>query len=160
MMTHPVGELPEDQLKRYRENTGQVLRYPELAGLAGDDSSNTEILQEWSDRHNKLKDEIHRRKEEGIMPNISSPSSHYTESEYDTNDNNNQNVSNNNEKDTSTDKNQEGTSSGDIGPSSSINKRKFEKDDESSVQDTKQFKQDSRDITGDTEPFDFCSTDD
>jgi hypothetical protein len=41
-------------------------------------------------------------------------------------------------------------------PVSVANKRKFEADEESSVQPAKRFKQDTSDITGDTEPFDFC----
>jgi len=42
--------------------------------------------------------------------------------------------------------------------SSSSNKRKFE-DDGESAGPSRSF-QDSRDITNDTEPFDFCSSDD
>jgi hypothetical protein len=45
--------------------------------------------------------------------------------------------------------------------SSSISeKRKFEQDEESSTQLSKSFKQDSSDITSDTELFDFCGGDD
>jgi hypothetical protein len=44
--------------------------------------------------------------------------------------------------------------------SESSTKRKFEDDSDSSIQPPKKFKQDSRDITGETEPFDFCGGDD
>jgi len=44
--------------------------------------------------------------------------------------------------------------------SESSTKRKFEDDSDSSVQPPKKFKQDSSDITGETEPFDFCGGDD
>ena len=83
---------------------------------------------------NELRDEMHRRKA-GLIPNVSSPSSHYTNPEPASHatDNNN--------------------------PSSSNNKRKFEEDSESNVQ-PKDFKQDTSDITGDTEPFDFLGGDD
>lgn len=43
---------------------------------------------------------------------------------------------------------------------SSTNKKKFEEDEDSSTQVSKKFKQNSSDVTGDTEPFDFCGGDD
>jgi len=54
-----------------------------------------------------------------------------------------------------------GVSSGDIEAStSSTNKRKFEEDGESSTQPSKSFKQDSSNISGDTEPYDFMGGED
>nr|YP_009262098.1 hypothetical protein [Chrysoporthe deuterocubensis]AMX22173.1 hypothetical protein [Chrysoporthe deuterocubensis] len=44
--------------------------------------------------------------------------------------------------------------------SSSTNKRKFEEDENSSTQPSKSFKQDSSDVTGDTEPYDICGGED
>lgn len=51
---------------------------------------------------------------------------------------------------------------GDIPPiaSSSSTKRKFEQDEGSDAKPSKSIKQDSSDITSDTEPFDFCGGDD
>jgi hypothetical protein len=53
-MVHPVREIPEDQLRRYIKDTGEILDDPiEIVDPAEEGA--TEILQEYSDRHEELK---------------------------------------------------------------------------------------------------------
>ena len=135
MMVHPVRDIPEDHLRRYIEDTGEIVDNPEeIVGPEEDGAS--EILQEYSDRHEELKEELNRRECEG-WTNL--PVSADSES----------NTNNNPESASSVNKDSE-----------SSTKRKFEDDSDSSIQPPKKFKQDSSDITGETEPFDFCGGDD
>jgi len=134
MMVHPVRDIPEDHLRRYIEDTGEIVDNPEeIVGPEEDGAS--EIIQEYTDRHEELKEELHRREREG-WTNL--PVSADSES----------NTNNNPESASSVNKDSE-----------SSTKRKFEDDSDSSIQPPKKFKQDSSDITGETEPFDFCGGD-
>jgi hypothetical protein len=64
MMVHPVRDIPEDHLRRYIEDTGEIVDNPEeIVGPEEDGAS--EILQEYSDRHEELKEELNRRECEG-----------------------------------------------------------------------------------------------
>ena len=135
MMVHPVREIPEDQLRRYIKDTGEILDDP-IEIVDPDEEGATEILQEYSDRHEELKEELNRREREGWTNLPDSPDSE-------------PNTNNNPESASSVNKDSE-----------SSTKRKFEDDSDSSVQPPKKFKQDSSDITGETEPFDFCGGDD
>jgi hypothetical protein len=135
MMSHPVEDIPEDQLRRYIEDTGEIVDNP-IEVVGPDEDGASEIIQEYSDRHEELKEELNRRQREG-WTNL--PDS--ADSEPNTN--------NNPESASSVNKDSE-----------SSTKRKFEDDSDSSIQPPKKFKQDSSDITGETEPFDFCGGDD
>jgi hypothetical protein len=47
MVSHPAGEIPEDHLRRYIKDTAEIMRYPEEAGIKGDeDPSNAGMRQE------------------------------------------------------------------------------------------------------------------
>ena len=130
MMVHPVREIPEDQLRRYIKDTGEILDDPiEIVDPAEEGA--TEILQEYSDRHEELKEELNRREREGWTNLPDSPDSE-------------PNTNNNPESASSVNKNSE-----------SSTKRKFEDESDSSIQPPKKSKQDNSDITGETEPFDF-----
>jgi len=63
-MVHPVREIPEDQLRRYIKDTGEILDDP-IEIVDPDEEGATEILQEYSDRHEELKEELNRREREG-----------------------------------------------------------------------------------------------
>jgi len=135
MMSHPVEDIPEDHLRRYIADTGEIVDNP-IEVVGPDEDGASEIIQEYSDRHEELKEELNRRQREGWTNLPDSPDSE-------------PNTNNNPESASSVNKDSE-----------SSTKRKFEDDSDSSVQPPKKFKQDSSDITGETEPFDFCGGDD
>jgi len=152
MMVHPVRDIPEDHLRRYIEDTGEIVDNPEeIVGPEEDGAS--EIIQEYTDRHEELKEELHRREREG-WTNL--PVS--ADSESNTNNNPESASSVNKDSESNTNDNPESASSVNKDSESST-KRKFEDDSDSSIQPPKKFKQDSSDITGETEPFDFCGGD-
>jgi hypothetical protein len=63
-MVHPVRDIPEDHLRRYIEDTGEIVDNPiEIVGPEEDGAS--EIIQEYTDRHEELKEELNRREREG-----------------------------------------------------------------------------------------------
>jgi hypothetical protein len=64
MMSHPVEDIPEDQLRRYIEDTGEIVDNP-IEVVRPDEDGATEIIQEYSDRHEELKEELNRRQREG-----------------------------------------------------------------------------------------------
>ena len=135
MMSHPVEDIPEVHLRRYIADTGEIVDNP-IEVVGPDEDGASEIIQEYSDRHEELKEELNRREREGWTNLPDSPDSE-------------PNTNNNPESASSVNKDSE-----------SSTKRKFEDDSDSSVQPPKKFKQDSSDITGETEPFDFCGGDD
>jgi hypothetical protein len=135
MINHPVGDIPEDQLRRYIKDTKEIVDYPEQIVRPNEDGAR-EIIQGYSDRHDELQEELDRRQREGLTNNL--PDSPDPESS-----------TNNKESAPSVNKDLE-----------SSTKRKFNDDSDSSIQPPKKFKQDSSDITGETEPFDFGGGDD
>jgi NADH-ubiquinone oxidoreductase chain 3 len=151
MMNYTARDLPDDKLKEFIKETRDIYRNHLREG-------EEELRQTFIDRHEELKSEKERRITEGTMSDHSSsvgsdpstpaaaasPAASIELESSPKADNNDQ------EKDKSSDN--------DL-PSSSNNKRKFEEDSESSVQRPKDF-QDSRDITSEGEPFDFCGGDD
>lgn len=170
MADYPVREIPEDQIRRYIRDTAEINRHPEEAGVDGPDDG--EWRQHWIDRNQDLRDELRRRKNEGIIPD--------SESEYYETTDESQNEYGAASGDTHSDANSNSDAGAGAGPnadagagpstdpdsgaypdvsSSSTNKRKLEEDSES-TQPSKSFKQDSSDVTGATEPFDFCGGDD
>jgi hypothetical protein len=153
MMTHPVQDIPEDQLRRYIEDTGEIVENP-IEVVGPDEDGATEIIQEYSDRHEELKEELNRRQREG-WTNI--PVS--ADSESNTNNNPESASSVNKDSESNTNNNPESASSVNKDSESST-KRKFEDESDSNIQPSKKFKQDSSDITGETEPFDFGGGDD
>jgi hypothetical protein len=99
---------------------------------------------------------LNRREREG-WTNL--PDSDSEDSESNTN-NNPENASGvNKDSESNTNNNPESASSVNKNSESST-KRKFEDEAESSIQPPKKSKQDSSDITGETEPFDFWGGDD
>ena len=69
MVNYPVADLPEDQLRRYIEDTDDIQRNPHLAGLDDDsDPSNAVLRQQWADRNSELRQELTRRMDEGLIP--------------------------------------------------------------------------------------------
>jgi NADH-ubiquinone oxidoreductase chain 3 len=155
MMNYTARDLPDDKLKEFLKETRDIYRNHLREG-------EEELRQTFQDRHGELKSEKERRITEGTMSDHSSsvgsdpstpaaaaspaasPAASLELESSPKADNNDQ------EKDKSSDNEL---------PSSSNNKRKFEEDSESSVQRPKDF-QDSRDITSEGEPFDFCGGDD
>jgi len=152
MMSHPVEDIPEDHLRRYIADTGEIVDNP-IEVVGPDEDGASEIIQEYSDRHEELKEELNRRQREGWTNLPDSP-----DSEPNTN-NNPESASSVKDSESNTNNNPESASSVNKDSESST-KRKFEDDSDSSVQPPKKFKQDSSDITGETEPFDFCGGDD
>jgi hypothetical protein len=141
MAVHPVGEIPEVYLRQYIEETQDIVDNPELGSAVED----PELHQIWVDRNQELRDELRRREDVGMIApsNSSGPGDNQgivTANNSESNNNENEGSENN------------------TAASSSSNKRKFE-DDGESAGPSRSF-QDSRDITNDTEPFDFCSSDD
>jgi hypothetical protein len=155
MMVHPVREIPEDQLRRYIKDTGEILDDP-IEIVDPDEEGATEILQEYSDRHEELKEELNRREREG-WTNL--PDSDSADSESNTNNNPENASSVNKDSESNTNNNPESASSVNKNSESST-KRKFEDESDSSIQPPKKSKQDNSDITGETEPFDFWGGDD
>jgi hypothetical protein len=153
MMSHPVEDIPEDHLRRYIADTGEIVDNP-IEVVGPDEDGASEIIQEYSDRHEELKEELNRRQREGWTNLPDSP-----DSEPNTNNNPESASSVNKDSESNTNNNPESASSVNKDSESST-KRKFEDDTDSSVQPPKKFKQDSSDITGETEPFDFCGGDD
>jgi hypothetical protein len=175
-----VRDIPEDYLRRYIKDTDDMTLHPEKYGLNSEE--NSEFVDEWVDRNQELRDELRRRKDEGLIPDSSSESAK-SYSSIDSNDSqdNNLNIPDNstaftggegdlvegnlvegNATDTGTFSGIEsiaGIADNDNG-SSSINKRKLAEDEDSTTQPSKRFKQDSSDITGDTEPYDFTGGED
>ena len=135
MMSHPVEDIPEDHLRRYIADTGEIVDNP-IEVVGPDEDGASEIIQEYSDRHEELKEELNRRQREGWTNLPDSPDSE-------------PNTNNNPESASSVNKNSE-----------SSTKRKFEDESDSSIQPPKKSKQDNSDITGETEPFDFWGGDD
>jgi NADH-ubiquinone oxidoreductase chain 5 len=163
MADYPARDLPDDHLRRYIQDTRNIKRHPEMAGIDGDSSGDEGLRQHWADRHEELRAELRRRKEEGVIPDSSSESENSSSTSEST-DSKQDNVSNRPDSGTvptdsgtnesgidSTDANDTKVSSS----AQSTNKRRFEEDDESSTQPSKRFKQDSSDVTGDIEPYDF-----
>jgi hypothetical protein len=64
MMLHPVRDIPEDHLRRYIEDTGEIVDNPEEI-VGPEEDGAYEIIQEYSDRHEELKEELNRREREG-----------------------------------------------------------------------------------------------
>lgn len=162
MTDHPVRDLPDDHLRRYTKDTRHIKRNPEMAGIEGDDSEDERLRQFWGDRHEELRAELRRRKEEGEIPDSSSESE-YSSSTSEYTDNQQDNVSNRPDSgtvptDSGNNESGEGIASGGVsGTSSGIessgandtnasssaqstNKRKFEEDEESSTQPSKKLK--------------------
>ena len=128
MVNHPARELPDDQLKRFIDDTAEIVEYPAVAGIDGDDDpSNAGMRQQWVDRNKELTDELDRRIQGGEIEssgNVNTSTQTYESA---------------NKKNT-IDDNIDNSSS-------STNKRKFEADSDSSAQPPKpEFKQDSSDI--------------
>jgi len=69
MEHHPAQDLPDDILRKYKHDLGDIVRHPWKAGIDGDRSGNAELRQEKAERYQELKDELQRRKDEGIIPN-------------------------------------------------------------------------------------------
>jgi len=69
MVNHPVADLPDDQLRRYIDDTDDIQRNTHLAGLDEDsDPSNAVLRQQWADRNSELRQELTRRMDEGLIP--------------------------------------------------------------------------------------------
>jgi hypothetical protein len=68
MEHHPAQDLPDDILRKYKHDLGDIVRHPWKAGIDGDRSGNAELRQEKAERYQELKDELQRRKDEGIIP--------------------------------------------------------------------------------------------
>jgi len=64
MMSHPVEDIPEDHLRRYIADTGEIVDNP-IEVVGPDEDGASEIIQEYSDRHEELKEELNRRQREG-----------------------------------------------------------------------------------------------
>jgi hypothetical protein len=194
MAEHPVEEIPDDQLDRYIADVTDIVNNPEEAGLEGNDPLSTSTRQAWADRLDELRDEASLRVS---LPMGYRPSGYYeSESGYnipesgnnipETGDNNTESGNNISETGDSVkyitetgdnaDRNDSNIASSSTNKrkfeaddesstqptkdfnqaSSSTNKRKFEADDESSSQPIKEgFKQNSRDILPDTEPVEY-----
>jgi len=153
MVDHPTETIPEDHLRRYIRDVRYIVSNPDETGL----SEEPELAQKYIRRSRDLREELRFRKDEGMIPDSSSDSG---ATEYDpvSSDSSDAGISSDVDRGTS---DGVGVSSGDIEAStSSTNKRKFEEDGESSTQPSKSFKQDSSDISGDTEPYDFMGGED
>ena len=139
MVYHPVGEIAEDQLRRYITDTREIMHHPCEAGGELDDMDprNDDIRQIFGDRNQELRQELRQRKESGMVPDSPSENSDITVLST-TSENNSGNVSNN--------KNDTASSSSIPADSASTNKSKFIEDAESSTQPSKEeFKQDTSD---------------
>ena len=183
MAHYPAEDLPDDQLRRYIHDTSDIVRNPWKAGIWSDEESEIDF---WDQRNRELREEHEERREAGLVPPLteSNPSVASVEENNDldqeNNDSDNENNSsknvNNNENNVSNLDTEENNSKDvpsnkeDAKPEEKDNsfsgstsaKRKLEDDDDddNNSKETKKFKQDSSDITGDTEPFDFCGGDD
>jgi hypothetical protein len=163
MADYSPRDLPDDHLRRYIRDTGDIKRNPEKAGIEGDNSDDEELRQFWAQRNEELRAELKSRKEKGVIPD--SPSEHEDSS---TSLESSQQDGASNRPDSGTAPTDGGTSSG-LGSSTAVgandtntakpssNKRMFEEvqDEDSSSQPSKRFKQDSSDVTGDTEPAEY-----
>ncbi len=175
MADYPARDIPEDHLRRYIKDTGDINRHPEKAGIEREEDQ--EFREWWANRNQELRDELRRRKDEGLIPDSSSESwnsSSYTDSNeaQDSNSNRPDNgeapiadedyISEGNAAGIGTSSNIEQSESraNDDKDSSSTNKRKFVEDEDSTIPLSRRFKQDSSDITGNTEPFDFIGGED
>ena len=157
MVNHPARELPDDQLKRFIDDTAEIVEYPAVAGIDGDDDpSNAGMRQQWVDRNKELTDELDRRIQGGEIEssgNVNTSTQTYeSANKKNTIDDNIDNSS------SSTNKRKfEADSDSSAQPpkpefkqdeSSSINKRKFEAESDSSAQPPKpEFKQDESSST-------------
>jgi len=72
MINHPVGDIPEDQLRRYIKDTKEIVDYPEQIVRPDEDGAG-EIIQAYSDRHAELQEELDRRQREGLTNMSNSP---------------------------------------------------------------------------------------
>jgi NADH-ubiquinone oxidoreductase chain 5 len=186
VLNTPAKDVPETVIVDYIKQTGDIAKYPENGGAEANDSVHVSNIN----RNAELREELRRRKRDGEVPNAPSPSPAPSDgmSEPDntqalvktdknmpsginsTNDQTNASSSGKRKYDSEDQSDAEGSpiltkkikleanNEGTAGESSS--KRKYESDDESSSQPLKKFKQDSSDITSDTEPFDFGGGDD
>lgn len=173
MAEAPVEDIPEDQLRKYIHDTADINRNPERGLVRPMD---TELAQHWADREPALREELRRRKDAGMIPDSPSDYGYTSASDAESQEsgvsnksgsatagaNNNSGAGITSDVATATSSGIDAGGSGSNAPASSpsTNKRKFEGDDQSSSQPSKSFRQDSSDVTGDTEPFDFCGGDD
>ncbi len=168
MFGHPVRDIPEDHLRRYINDTRDIVSNPWKAGVERPEDRDSYL--QLVDRHRELTGELRRRKDEGMIPDSSSPSE-VSLLEDNSGEGDVSRRSDNEDGDNSGAGAGAGAGAGSLSGgnsgngSSSTNKRNFEGYDDNKSADTqpsesKRFKQDSSDITGDTEPFDFGGGDD
>lgn len=178
MAEAPPHTIPEDQLRRYIHDVADINRHPEKAAADGEEE--TELAEHWLNREPELREELRRRKDAGMIPDSPSDYGYSSASNpesqesgvsnrsgsatagADTGADNNSGAGITSDVVTATSSALDAGGSGSNAPASSTstNKRKFEGDDQSSTQPSKSFRQDSSDVTGDTEPFDFSGGDD
>ena len=90
MTDYPVRDLPDDHLRRFAKDTAKVCRDPWRAGIGGEE--NQRYQDKWQERHEELRGEIRRRKDEGTLPD--SPSVDYDAISLSSSENEEQNASN------------------------------------------------------------------
>lgn len=180
MVTRPVEDMREIDLRRYIDDTKDILDHEE----------NDEDREKYIERNRELRTELKRRKDEGIMADSSeegsssntssSPSEssscfcgdEHVPSERAPSDAPSERAPSDASEETGSvrtaplEETFSGVTYGEDGrdssgnATSSIKRPKLEEDEKSSSQPSKRFKQDSSDVTGDTEPFDFGGGDD
>ncbi|MGZ7209943.1 MAG: hypothetical protein ACXVHV_08710 [Methanobacterium sp.] len=153
MVECPVRDIPDDQLRRYIRDTEEIVQHP-IEVVEPNDPWATEIIQSYIDRHAELRDELERRQREGLA---SLPDSSESESTTNAEEESAPDV---NQEPESTANDEEESTPGVGKEAEDSAKRKFDSDSDSSTQPSKKFRQDTSDITGETEPFDFCGGDD
>lgn len=85
---HPARELPEDKLRLFLEETKEIVRNPDMAGMGGTpNSEKDELRSDWIERSLELRAELRRRKTEGQIPDSASGSSFTSESSEDSDNN-------------------------------------------------------------------------
>lgn len=160
MMTGNVKQVPDSHIHEFIKTTGEIAKYPEDIYAERGDA----LHQEYIDRHEELRQELRDRKASGVLADTPSPkpaSSDGTPEPSETLVKDGEKIPSNDTNVPTIDQTNPSSHDkikGDFEESSS--KRKYESDDESNSQPHKIFKQNSSDITGDTEPFDFGGGDD
>lgn len=172
MITRPVEDIHDVDLRRYIDDTRDIINHEE----------NDEDREIYIERNRELRTELKRRKDEGVIADSDIPTfpSNTSGSSSESSSNGDEHVPSERSDAPSerSDASEEtgsvrpleetfsGVTSGEDGRSgnatSSIKRPKLEEDEKSSSQPStsKRFKQDSSDVTGDTEPFDFGGGDD
>ena len=181
MAEHPVEDLPDDHLIRYVKDTENLVRHPNRYGMGEDEA----LKDDWDNRNQELRYELQRRKDAGLIEEFDAKSyytcttceesdSEYSESQDGVSNRSGSGIAPTDGVDsgariapglgTGTSSDLESVAAGSVddtnGSSSLTKKRKFEDDGESSTQPSNMFKQDSSDITGETEPYDFIGGED